>query len=188
MPRTTAHLDAEQLRTLAHPLRMRLLAALRLHGPATATQLAQRLGSNSGKTSYHLRQLAAAGLVAEETERGDARDRWWRASHASTSWNPAEHLDDPDAIAAADWLAGHATREHARWTDRFVQTRAQWSAAWIDASTLSDYQLRLTPRRLRLLTEELGAVVERYRQDTEDADAEHVVVTIHAFPNPDPLA
>ena len=66
---STAQLDSVRLRTLAHPARARLLGLLRIEGPATATALAQRLGTNSGQTSYHLRQLAAVGLVVEDTER-----------------------------------------------------------------------------------------------------------------------
>ena len=42
------HLDATALRVLAHPLRSRLLSQLRLHGPATATDLAGRLDTNTG--------------------------------------------------------------------------------------------------------------------------------------------
>ena len=56
-------LDSHKLRVLAHPLRSRLLATLRAEGPATATSLAATLGTNSGATSYHLRQLAEAGLA-----------------------------------------------------------------------------------------------------------------------------
>lgn len=189
--RRTARLDAEQLRTLAHPLRMRLLAVLRLDGPATATQLARRLDTDSGKTSYHLRQLEGAGLVAEDSERGNRRDRWWKALHQSTYWNPADHLDDPDTAAAAEWLAGHAVRLHARWSESFVQSRDTWDADWIDASTLSDYLLELTPSRLRQLCQELDSVIERYRSDTDDGggeshDSERVTVVVHAFPNRTP--
>ena len=64
-------LDARSLRGLAHPLRMRLLTALRRGGPATASQLAEKLGESSGATSYHLRQLAAHGFVE------DAPEQWW---------------------------------------------------------------------------------------------------------------
>ena len=52
--------------------------------PATATTLATRLGLNTGATSYHLRQLAQHGFIVEDAERGNARDRWWRAAHQST--------------------------------------------------------------------------------------------------------
>lgn len=58
-------LDARSLRGLAHPLRMRLLDALRFGGPATASQLAAKLGESSGATSYHLRQLAAHGFIED---------------------------------------------------------------------------------------------------------------------------
>lgn len=189
-PRRTANLSAGQLRTLAHPLRMRLLALLRLEGPATATHLARRLDSDSGKTSYHLRQLADAGLVVEDEERGNRRDRWWQAAHDSTRWNPADHLDDPDTVAATEWLAGHVSRLHAQWTDAFVQSQERWSAAWIEASTLSDYVLTLSPSRLRGLVEEVNAVIERYRDEVADdapGDVERCTVFVHAFPNPDPV-
>ncbi|MYV61205.1 helix-turn-helix domain-containing protein, partial [Streptomyces sp. SID4931] len=53
--------DARTLRSLAHPLRIRLLNALREFGPATASKLGERLGESSGATSYHLRQLAESG-------------------------------------------------------------------------------------------------------------------------------
>ena len=80
------------LRALAHPTRLRMLGLLRVDGPATATTLATRLGLNTGQTSYHLRQLAQHGLVVDDAERGNGRDRWWRAAHQSTMTDaePAE--------------------------------------------------------------------------------------------------
>ena len=54
-------LTPESLRVLAHPLRSRLLAQLRMGGPATATDLAAKLDTNSGATSYHLRKLESVG-------------------------------------------------------------------------------------------------------------------------------
>ena len=76
--------SAAGLRTLSHPTRLRMLMLLRLDGPATATQLAQQLRLNTGATSYHLRQLADQGFIVEDAERGDGRDRWWKAAHEST--------------------------------------------------------------------------------------------------------
>ena len=69
--------SADRLRGLAHPMRMRLLAALRADGPSTATALAHRLDLNSGATSYHLRQLATYGFIVEAAEMGNRRDRFW---------------------------------------------------------------------------------------------------------------
>src|SRR6188768_684937 len=100
------HLDSKAIRVLAHPLRSRLLTLLRAHGPATATDLARQLDTNTGATSYHLRKLASVGLV-EETEDGRGRERWWRASTASHEWRERDLAGDPDAEAASDWLRRH---------------------------------------------------------------------------------
>src|SRR5262245_36279272 len=37
------HTDPQTLRALAHPIRLKLLEQLMLHGPATATELAERI-------------------------------------------------------------------------------------------------------------------------------------------------
>jgi DNA-binding transcriptional ArsR family regulator len=67
------------LRAFAHPVRLRMLSLLR--GRAlSATQLASELGIAHGSASYHLRQLAAAGLVelaAERVRRG-GKERTYR--------------------------------------------------------------------------------------------------------------
>ena len=78
--------DPTALKALAHPLRLRMLGLLRIDGPATASGLAERLGLNSGATSYHLRQLAQHGFIKEDQQRGSRRDRWWRASHEMTTY------------------------------------------------------------------------------------------------------
>src|SRR5262245_37189162 len=106
-PRRILYPSPTQLRVLAHPLRSRLLGSLRLDGPATATSLAARLGTNSGATSYHLRQLAAAGIVEDDPDRSTGRERVWRAAHDATSWRSPDYDADPDARAADDWLTRH---------------------------------------------------------------------------------
>lgn len=177
-------LDAQSLKVLAHPLRSRLLGALRLYGPATATALAQRLATNSGTTSYHLRKLAEVGLVEDAPEEGDGRDRWWRAAHDMTSWSDGQFLDDPDTAAAADWLIGHQLRLSTRRSENWLEARHDWPRAWVDASDLSDWMLRLTPERARALADEVSAVVNRYR-DKADAGApgtEDVAVFLHVHP------
>src|SRR4029078_2960721 len=83
-PQRDVLLDARNLRGLAHPLRLRLLGALREGGPSTATLLAARLGESSAATIYPLRQLEAYGFVVEQAGRGRGRERWWRSAHRST--------------------------------------------------------------------------------------------------------
>jgi DNA-binding transcriptional ArsR family regulator len=175
-------LSSEQLRVLAHPLRSRLLTALRMDGPATATRLAAGLGTNTGATSYHLRQLAAVGLVVEEERAGSGRQRWWRAAQSSHGWLDREVRDDPDDRAAADWLAGHYLRWFTEMAERWVAGRHNWPEAWREANFVSDYLLELTPQRLRELAEEVQAVILRYREEPAQEGSEPVFLTIYGFP------
>jgi DNA-binding transcriptional ArsR family regulator len=174
-------LNGEQLRVLAHPLRSRLLSALRLDGPATATKLAEGLATNTGATSYHLRQLAAVGLVVEEDRPGSGRQRWWRAAQASHGWRDSDLSDDPDDRAAADWLLQHYLHTFTEAAGYWLAHRHEWPAAWREANFSSDYLLELTPQRLRDLEEELGELLLRYQEPAQDG-SEQVLLTIYGFP------
>ena len=59
------------------------------------TALAEKLGTNTGATSYHLRQLAEVGLVAEDPDRGTSRQRWWQAAHDMSHFDPTDFDDRP---------------------------------------------------------------------------------------------
>jgi DNA-binding transcriptional ArsR family regulator len=181
-------LDSAKLQALAHPLRMRLLAALRLQGPATATELARRLDTNSGQTSYHLRKLAEVDLIEDDPDRSTGRDRSWRASHWVTSWSSMDFRDDPDDRAADALLVGQVARLHGRWIDEALAARDGWDEAWLGAADMSDWALHLTPTTLRAMVDEITDVVRRYRahEEIDDPGAERVTVMLHAFPHPEP--
>jgi DNA-binding transcriptional ArsR family regulator len=185
MERPVVRLDSRQLRVLAHPLRSRLLSALRLDGPATATGLAAAIGSNTGATSYHLRQLAAAGLVVEEAEQGHGRERWWRAAHDQHGWDSRDFADDPDDRAAATWLTEYQVRVFAEMIAEWVRDHYAHPPAWRDAAEVSDFGLTLPPDRLRALNDELRAVVDRYRAEST-GDGEQVLVFFAGFPRLEP--
>ena len=53
----------EQLRAIASHTRHRVLRVLR-DGPATITQIAERLGIAKGSSNHHVKVLAKAGLIA----------------------------------------------------------------------------------------------------------------------------
>jgi DNA-binding transcriptional ArsR family regulator len=184
-------LTPQRLRALTHPLRLKLLGALRLDGPSTATLLAERFGESSGATSYHLRQLARHGFVEEDPDRGNARDRWWRAAHRSTRWTPSRFVDDPADREAASWLLLQSVALQAGWLENWVRERSSWGREWLDAADDSDYRLRLTPERLAAMTAEIGEVIRRYQRDpvpgASDAEGvEPVTVLVHAFPQRQP--
>ncbi|MCX4385411.1 helix-turn-helix domain-containing protein [Micromonospora peucetia] len=178
------HLDARQVRTLAHPLRMRLLGTLRADGPATATTLAGKLDTNTGATSYHLRQLAEVGLVTEDPDRGTGRQRWWRAAHDISSFEPTDFDDDPDARAAVQWIQADQVRLLAEQAERWMAVEHGYSREWRDAAGMSDVLLTLGPARLRALNDELWQLLQRYRDEPvpDEPEAEAVLVFLAAFP------
>lgn len=182
------HLDRAGLRCLAHPLRARLLSELRLAGPATSAQLAKRLDTNTGATSYHLRQLADVGLVVEAPELGTGRERFWQAPHQFTSWVETDFDDDPDDRAAADWLAGHYERTKQEWRQGWLRQRGQADPAWREAAGGSDVRLFVTPSQLQRLHRELVEVARRHLDAGPDEptdgepEADEVMVLIEGFP------
>jgi len=182
--------DATALRALSHPVRLRILGRLRFDGPATATSLAQRLGLNSGATSYHLRQLAAHGFVVDDTTRGNGRERWWRAAHQSTRTpDEAEQAQDPAAQDANDAFNQAVAVVHTEGLQRAVEERPLLPVPWRAASTLSDWGLRLTPGRAQQLMKAVVAVVDGWEEDGEgEPGAELYQVVLHTYPRPGRVA
>ncbi|MBE1606094.1 ArsR/SmtB family transcription factor [Actinopolymorpha pittospori] len=71
-------LDVAALRASAHPIRLRMLSLL-TGAAMSATELAQELDITHANASYHLRVLAAAGIVeaaGEENVRGGVVKRY----------------------------------------------------------------------------------------------------------------
>ena len=181
-------LEGPALRALAHPVRVEIVRILRRRGPSTASLLAQQLGLNSGATSYHLRQLASAGLVEEADDLGNKRDRWWKANFRSTYFEASSYESDPEAALA--YLNAIASGYARRIID-FGNVFPTLPGAWSNAATMSDYRLRLTPEEgVRLLTE-LAEVVASYRRDDDVEEgsvsapdgAEVVVVQLQVMPD-----
>ncbi|WP_327683386.1 winged helix-turn-helix domain-containing protein [Kitasatospora sp. NBC_00458] len=185
-PQTDVVLDAKGLRALAHPVRVQLIGLLRKYGPSTATRLAEQLGLNSGATSYHLRQLAASGFVAEDTERGNARDRWWKAVHQVTWWTDTD-LADEDPEAALGYLRS-IVAAHTVTAQTALNAYETMPTAWRHALDLSDSVLQLTPEEARGLAGELTEVVARYRRadpvEPGPEGTERVAVVVHVLPDP----
>jgi DNA-binding transcriptional ArsR family regulator len=174
-------IDAKSLRGLAHPLRMSILDAIELGGPATSTSLAHRLGENTGTISWHLRLLAEHGYLEEDTERGNKRERWWRIPKGSTTLDAAEFRDDPETRGAVRlYLSGLAERSF-RHVRKYLDE--DWPAEWQSAASLSSWRnLHLTPAQLQNLNDELSEVVNRYLTVDPAPDAGRVMVQLQSFP------
>lgn len=174
--------DAAAIRTLSHPLRIRILGSLRQEGDATSAMLAQRLHTNSGQTSFHLRKLHDGGFVEEIPEKGTRRERWWKAATASTIWRlPSEYASEASAAMSEFERAANVvlTQLH----NEYLSERSDWSSAWVDAAGTADTWIRITPARLIELRNELEATIQRFDMGNESApDASGVVVLVNAFP------
>ena len=178
-------LDARSLRGLAHPLRIRILSILRLDGPATATRLAKQLSQDTGNISWHLRQLAEHGFIAEDTERGTKRDRWWYALHRSSQMDHASFAEDADSSGPLGVYLRHMLDQYFERAAAFLAE--DWSPEWQQASEFSGWQIELTPAGLRALSGELAAVIERYRGNARRPEptapeVEAVHIQLQVFP------
>lgn len=179
--------DVRALRALAHPLRNRLLGLLRLHGPATASQLGRRVDQSSGATSYHLRQLEAYGFVEEVEGHGSARERWWRARHRMTSWEAADVVAQEGGAEVQDEMTRLQLAGHSRVLSAWLAQREELGPEWTAGASLNDYALRLRPEQARALGRELDAVVTKWMDahpssGAGDDGAELVSVLIDLVP------
>ncbi len=90
-------LQADVLRTLAHPRRLEILHAL-AERPCEVTRLASALGVSQPNVSQHLAVLRTAGLVDAERDGREVRYR----------------LADPDVMVACGVMRGVLERRFAR--------------------------------------------------------------------------
>lgn len=183
---TGIQLDATAVKVLAHPLRSRVLSRLRVHGPATATELAATLGTNTGATSYHLRKLESVGLVTD-TGDGEGKRRIWRASTNFHTWNSSDFRHDEDASTALSWLERNYVRQLATRAEQWLDVSSSWPDDWVDAFGLNDSFVHVTPAQLVQLLGELDEVVTRYR-DAGAGDPAARRVQIYAYTHPSDLS
>lgn len=175
------------------PIRARLLAELRV--PASATELAPRVGLSRQKVNYHLRKLEEQGLVttAETRQWGGLTERKVVASAAGYLVSPAalgaaaavpagggDRLSSQYLIALAGRLirevGGLVARPHAAADQRQVQVLA------LDA----DVRFRSPADRAAFADELADAVVRlagRYHDETTPQGRWHrVLVGVHPVP------
>ncbi|MFJ6196474.1 ArsR/SmtB family transcription factor [Micromonospora sp. NPDC092111] len=178
--------DSRVLAALSHPLRRRLMDALKVDGPATVGMLAERTDQAPANISHHMKVLAAGDLVTEAPELArDRRERWWKLVTRGVRWNNHDFDADPAARAVAD----AATSLN---LDRQVALARAWhaadettQAAWGDGPFSADRWLRLTPDELAELGTELTDLLARWadRAVPDDGrDRQPVFLFAHGIP------
>ncbi|MFI9644417.1 helix-turn-helix domain-containing protein [Micromonospora sp. NPDC051925] len=179
--------DPRAMRALAHPTRLRLLGELRIRGPQSVGMLSDTVDEAVGSVSYHLGKLAQHGFVEEAPEHArDRRERWWRATHARTSWEPVEMLDDPERRAASDLLRRAFLDRYVQRLRGYLDAEPTLDPQWVRGTASSDSWLHLTSDELIELRADLEALAARWRDrsDPNRPGAETVSLMYHAFRDP----
>jgi DNA-binding transcriptional ArsR family regulator len=179
---------AEAVETALTPARRRLLRLL--EEPASATELAQRVGLPRQQVNYHVRALERHGLVtlvAERRKRG-LTERVVRAT--------GRFLVDPGLLAAGD--DGVAPRAEMNAADALSADALAYAAAGAvhDVGALTregggrartvtlTAELRLgSPARMRAFLDDLAALVARYDEPGAERGRPYRVVGL-VYPTP----
>jgi DNA-binding transcriptional ArsR family regulator len=177
--------EAKALSAMANPFRSRMMDALKVDGPSTASALAARTGQAVGSASHHLKVLGEAGLVEEAPELAkDRRERWWRLVDPGTRWSRADFADDTAAVTAAYAAEALALQR------QFERTR-DWNAnaasvpEWDAVSFATQNWLRLSPEELQQVADEMVDVLMRWSQrevPDDGVERESVFVFARGFP------
>ncbi|HEY6494451.1 MAG TPA: helix-turn-helix domain-containing protein [Trebonia sp.] len=170
-------------RTLANPLRRRILGHLQQHGEANSTSLARALGESTGTTSYHLRKLAEQGFVEEISEKSGGRERWWRALPFHIQ------APQPEKMAAAEWSAAieHTRAQAEHDIDLYFRVLTQYEGpgGWAQLSRGGFY---LTNDELLAFFREYIALQWKHGHTADDAPEGARPVALRFFAVPDDTA
>jgi predicted ArsR family transcriptional regulator len=184
-------LNPTSLKALVHPLRIGMLGILRADGPATSSELARKLETNSGATSYHLRQLERHGFVVDVPEMGTTRQRFWQAAHEYSILERSRMNEDADAVVLIDEVMRLGSRLREAEVAEWIGSQDDWGTEWTDASANDDYLLQVSPDELSELVDGIRSLIGRMATgQTSDVQADAVTVRVHlvAFPIADPSA
>jgi DNA-binding transcriptional ArsR family regulator len=142
--------NPKMLRAMAHPLRLKMLNELAVHGPATATALAEKLGDSAANCSWHLRQLAKFGFVEDLPAPG--RNRPWRWIPIGNRW----HDSTPEVAQAAAQLTAtlldYELAQRNAWDANEPGEPREWreaaftmqSATWLTAQELAEVNAKVS--------------------------------------------
>jgi DNA-binding transcriptional ArsR family regulator len=172
------HDEVSAMRATAHPVRLQILSLL-TGAAMSAAELARELGTTHANASYHLRQLAAAGLVVEageETIRGGVANRyrhpWDAADRAEKGGSARGATATPEDRTA--YVRAMGTELVRRFAARAPRTR----------SLLADAELWVEPdvwERVRGLVTEAAGLLHAQARPPHSEGSLHVNLTAAAF-------
>jgi len=181
MPRSSGR-ETVVLRALANPARQQILDLLGRE-PATSAMLARALRSNTGVTSYHLRELGKAGLIEQDPQLSRGRLVYWRLSAQDVRFRDPAQSEQPQlAQATIDLTLGGLTASVHHYLHR-----TDLDPRWRDAALFSRSALRLTATELKRFQREYLALLSRFNALSTKTSRQRkpVRVALFAFPDHD---
>ena len=155
--------DPRTMRALAHPARLAIMDILRREGPASATELAPRVGVSPSAASWHRRHLAGFGLVRDGEPHPDGRARRWEAAVRGFRFDVPADADDAEGYSAARTLVRemmvHAQGVLARWID---EVEPRLTADWSQVAGVSDTRVVVDPAELAAIIDGIEEVLAPY--------------------------
>jgi DNA-binding transcriptional ArsR family regulator len=182
----TRELDLESLKALSHAMRVQIINALSVYGPATASGLGERLGESSGATSYHLRQLEKHGFIREVDGKGTGRERWWERVPGAINIGSSAAVETPAGHSAAQLIFREFLQNGDALLLDFAERGHQVvSPEWMDTSVITTANARLTLEQMQVFVSAVNKAIDDhvvpYRgQQGEDTRA--VQIHFNAFP------
>ena len=172
--------EVDELRALAHPVRLELFDLVRREGALAAEDAGSRLGLSADAAANHLRVLADAGLI-EQNAAGD-----WSTEARGIYF---EIPDEPEAQQAARELSSAMLVKYESLASEWARdTEPQLDVTWARAAGLFNARTELTPDELSRLQEDLERLLEPFtNRPAEDRPANAAPVRITAYFLPEPI-
>src|SRR5260370_34896645 len=164
----------EQFKAISEPVRSRILGIIQ-NQPATAKQIADRLGATPGAIGHHLHVLEEAGLaqiVARRLVRGIVANYYTRTARIFKYNLPEEVTGNVDA----------SLEIMAKAHDEMIEARSsvKEDPFWCDSFP----HIRLTPERARYYSERVQALVNDVLTETPDPDGKVYGIIVGMFMSP----
>src|SRR5579863_3408648 len=177
MPELPAYVSIttfEQFKAISEPVRSRILGIIQ-NQPATAKQIADRLGATPGAIGHHLHVLEDAGLakiVARRLVRGIVANYYTRTARIFNYNLPKDVTGGMEASLEV------MNKAH----DEMVEAQATIN----DDPYCSDGfpHIRLSPERARYYSERLQALVDEVLDETPDPDGKVYGIFVAMFMSP----
>ncbi|MEO9057762.1 MAG: helix-turn-helix domain-containing protein [Ktedonobacteraceae bacterium] len=174
LPTSLVITSFEQFKATSEPVRSRILGIIQ-NQPATAKQIADRLGATPGAIGHHLHVLEEAGLaqiVARRLVRGIVANYYTRTARIFT-YNFPKDVTGSGEAALEIINKAHDERVEAEATIHDDPLRCD-----------SFPHIRLSPERARYYAERLRALVDDVLNETPDPDGKVYGIFVAMFMSP----